>query len=585
MSETALTPISYSIDDLLAEFKEKIKNTNEWADISTDDTIFDLFAKTLTYGMSYQLSVNNNTFVDFFPHLTMADEPLYWFANFLGVTINGARSCSGTVTFTLESALLNQVVIPDGTQISTQDGKIYKTISLAVINPGDLSTSIGVIQGTSFNKTYYGSGAGKQKYSIYIKEDSDPDNFIVTVDGNEWKQVDNFYSSNNTSKHYIKKYIKDGFYILFNDGLNGMIPPKGSEIIISAIETLGSSGNIYAAGSINKIIDEIYDSEDNSVTTLSVSNPSTMINGSDEDTINEIKSNITYYISSNPYLTRKNDYIAYLKANDIVLDCNAYAGWELFPDDNTKWMTIYFYVVTESMGNLSSDDKEVLNEYVKEKDIFFSKLNFNDALYVGNIVNISLQFNVYMSSTAINAVEEAVTNIVEDFYNIAKVIEDSTLAEEDRTAFRDINHSALLSKITTVDSKIRKANLVLQTNDNIHTVASGEILLSELSLKFTNMKNSGTYLYLGTELIGTFNASWVLVPATAWSGLISATINNTAKTITITLDPNLTNPLNSGNIIGRILYVRSDAVNGYDIEIITKNTVFLLDDINYTILT
>jgi hypothetical protein len=396
--------------------------------------------------------------------------------------------------------------------------------------------------------------------------------------------VNDFYSSTNEDKHYIKRYIKDGFYIFFNDGLNGMIPTKGSAITVSAIETLGSSGNVYQIGVINKIIDEIYDEDGESVTTLSVANSTTMINGSDRDTINEIKSNITYYISSNPYLTTKNNYISYLKTSPLVLDCNAYAGWELYPDDTTKWMTIYFFVVTENYETLSTDDKIVLNSYIKEKDIFFSKLNFTDATYIGNIVNISLQYNVYMSSTAINEVQTKITTVVEDFYNVAKVIEDSSLAEEDRTAFRDINHSALLNNIVDVDKRIRKINLILQTNEEIHTVASGEILLSSLSYNFDNIKESGTYLYLNNELIGTYDETWTMVPESAWTGLISSSINTTAKTITIEFDPTLTNPLNSANIIGRILYLRSDAENGFDIEVSTKDTVFLLDDINFTTL-
>ena len=72
-----------------------------------------------------------------------------------------------------------------------------------------------------------------------------------------------------------------------------------------------------------------------------------------------------------------------------------------------------------------------------------------------------------------------------------------------------------------------------------------------------------------------------MVPESAWVGLISSSINIVTKTITIEFDSTLTNPLYSANIIGRILYLRSNAQNGYDIETDTKDTVFLLDDINF----
>ena len=86
----------------------------------------------------------------------------------------------------------------------------------------------------------------------------------VTVDalGNvterwiRWQQVDNFYGSLPDSRHYVIDRSKN--VILFGDGKNGMIPPRGRDSIRCDFCRFGggASGNVEA-GSLTKLCTSI----------------------------------------------------------------------------------------------------------------------------------------------------------------------------------------------------------------------------------------------------------------------------------------------------------------------------------------
>jgi hypothetical protein len=577
--------VSYDYASLKADFLARIQASSEWADISVDDSVLDLFLYILSYGMSYKLGTINKTFEDFLPHSSSSEVALYRFANFIGLDINGALSATGTVTFSLPTVNNGvSVVIPINTKISTSDGSIiFSTIETKTIANGQTSVNISVIQGELKSKTFTSDGSNNQKYSIYsIIDDL---NLVVKVNGTAWSPVDNFFNSTNIDNHYVRKYIKDGFYILFNDGVYGKKPELNDEIIIQYYESKGLSGNVYQSSLLNTIIDTIYNSNNVVITDITVSNSSAIANGSDQDSINSIKSKISSFFPTNPYITRKQDYIEYLKLYiSLVADANAYAGWEIYPNDTTKWTTLYLQVVPPNGDNLSTNDKMLLYDYLKLKDTFFTQIFFNDITYIPIQNNITLKFKTSLSQAAITNIQNNITTAVQNFYDIPTVVSNG------ETVFRNIYHYELAKVIGEVSSDIKKINLNLQTVESIETVLNNQTSFSK-DLNFKDLLAEETYLYVNDELIGTYDNSFVLTDlqdntslgSIDWDGKISSSIDPTLKILSISiLDPDVTDNTKSKNIVGKILKLRSNPTNKEDINASNSDMVFIYNNISFT---
>lgn len=94
---------------------------------------------------------------------------------------------------------------------------------------GGMYLRIPVTQGRTINETL-GSGDGTPS-QVFEPGDSPviEGSVILTVDGEEWTQVEDFFASNEVDEHYTVNIDSDGFAsILTGDGENGKIVPVGT---------------------------------------------------------------------------------------------------------------------------------------------------------------------------------------------------------------------------------------------------------------------------------------------------------------------------------------------------------------------
>lgn len=590
MADSNYELIPYDFDTLKSEQDAKIKAKSEWANISSDDKTYQLFLYCMTNFASFLMGTINNTFLDYFPHISAADESIYQFANFIKMDIDRKISAIGKVNFSIPTAHTKQIIIPVGTEISNEDGSIIlTTTSVYYINVGLTEiTDCDVIQGqwkdiintadgTNFQRYYVYDTIEETNLKVYVKEDD--------INWTEWTEVSNFYFSTDTDRHYIVKAIKNGYYILFNDGTFGMKPANGKEVKITYIQSSGYTGNIYYPNIVTTIIDTIYDADTNSVDNISVTNPAAIIGGSAEDSITEIKKNITAHFVTNPYITRKDDYKSYLLAHDYLLDANIYAGWEIFPSDNTKWATIYVYCCPTSSQFLTSAQKEVLYNYVKLKDIFISNICFEDATYISVYLNLTIKFKetIDLTQTRINEIKVEIGTLITDYFDFEKAM------SAYGTVFRNIYHSEIIHTIMDNVSELRKINLELFSVEKVDDISENDTSF-QITLQYEDLELLETYLYVDGECIGAFDGSWDLVPLdnsgsgghdwtdSGWSGMadrISSEINNTTKIIGITiLDTDLTDSGEADHIVGKTFYVRSAALNEDDLVTSHEEMIF-----------
>ena len=576
-------PISYEFNQLKQETLTELKSKSEWQNISEDDVTLQILLHILTAKESALFGMINNTFTDYFPNISSAGEATFAFADYIKMTIEGVKSSLGVVKFTIPSIYPKRILLPIKTEISNSAGDIiFSTDAAETIEVGELEKEVDVVQGQWKSSSNTSDGSDFQRYFIY--EPNYSDRIIVKVNSVEWTRVDNFYFSTDADQHYVVKFTYDGLFVLFSDGTFSTKPQSGDTVEIEYLKSLGSNGNIFTSGIVNTIISDIYDIDTDLVEDISVNNDAEIIGGYDGDTLLDIQRNITRYFVTNPYITRKFDYTEYLKTNTDVIDVNIFAGWERFPNNKDFWLNVYIYTVPTNNKFLTETQKEELNDFIKLKDTFFTKIVFEDVSYIGIQLNTTIRFkDSRISQATINSIRNDITQLAEDYFDLEKAIESYG------TVFRDIYHAEILEQIMDID-ELRKANLNLQTVEEIEVVEDNDTSFNKF-LEYQDIKLEETFLYLEDELVGTYNDSWVLVPidnsgsgGKDWTTLISSTINYSSKSVTITiLDPTITDPGETGNIVGDIFYIRSnpllDSSGNEDDILAADNQVFEFYDI------
>jgi len=124
-----------------------------------------------------------------------------------------------------------------------------------------------------------------------------------------YNEFSSLYLMSATDYGYVSRRTDSGRKLYFGNGLIGEQPPTGATVRVTVLETDGSSGNAIA-GSITKG-DRIYTTTPAGlaqVVSYSVTNPSSASGGSDEESIEEIRSNAIANLTALGRLVSEVDY-------------------------------------------------------------------------------------------------------------------------------------------------------------------------------------------------------------------------------------------------------------------------------------
>jgi hypothetical protein len=106
---------------------------------------------------------------------------------------------------------------------------------------------LAIRQGIIETTTVVSTGAAMESFSIGSAQNSFIDNFYVSVyvNGEKWKKYDSILDMPLGEKAFLAKTgITSGLDIFFGNNNFGLIPPRGSEIIIEFLINEGANGNI-----------------------------------------------------------------------------------------------------------------------------------------------------------------------------------------------------------------------------------------------------------------------------------------------------------------------------------------------------
>jgi len=142
---------------------------------------------------------------------------------------------------------------------------------------------------------------------------------IKSPGATSWRLYEEFqslYLMSPTDYGYVSRRTITGRKLYFGNGLIGVQPEPNSTVLVTVRETEGADGNVIA-GSITRG-DRIYYTNQSGITKIvnyTVVNPSSAVNGEDEESIEEIRSNAIANLSALGRLVSEEDY----KNSNVVI--------------------------------------------------------------------------------------------------------------------------------------------------------------------------------------------------------------------------------------------------------------------------
>lgn len=225
-----------------------------------------------------------------FLQVTTVWQAAYYIAKRKDYRIKGATPATVDLAFTIDdnNNVPSDLLIPQGTQVSTRSGILFFTTEDATITAGTNGVQVSAQQAELQAPIVIGTTDGNPNQQLIINDVNVVDNLVlVTVDGVPYSAVDTFAYSMPTDLNYrFEKNVNELFAVEFGDGTNGIIPASGLDVSVTYRTTQGFDGRVG--------VNEIVNIDDNIVVpggfTLSVNNPNAATGGTNADDLQTVKS-------------------------------------------------------------------------------------------------------------------------------------------------------------------------------------------------------------------------------------------------------------------------------------------------------
>jgi len=373
----ALDFTNYDFDDLVAQLTNRLKERDAWKDTyrsSTGQMLIELFGYIGNMVLYYVERRAEESYI-----LTAKNKSsIVNLVRLLNYVPKRKVSAVGTLRFTLTGGInAKMVYIPKYTVCTTTTGMKYMVSEDAVIMPGQLYVDVNGVQGELVTLNRVGNGTPDQEYTI---EDNtiENTNIFISVGGAFWTQVTSFiYSTSSSTDYTLKTELNDYVTIVFGNGIFGLAPAVGESIEIKYIKSEGVLGNVYELARIVTMVSTIYD-EDETATTVTVSNVTTFLGGDDAETAEEIREEAPKVFATGDRAVTKNDFIAILNNYAGVADSNVWGEKEETPPNYTMYNQVKLCVLLQNWALPDTAFETVLTDYLYEKSLMTVRYSFID---------------------------------------------------------------------------------------------------------------------------------------------------------------------------------------------------------------
>jgi hypothetical protein len=131
---------------------------------------------------------------------------------------------------------------------------------------------------------------------------------VVNVGGELYKPINSIYIASSSDKVYelMMNQSEGSLVVRFGNGIHGYLPHNGAQALITIYSTLGAEGNI--AANTAQLADRVIDGISGDIVNVISYNPLPIMNGSNGETLEEVKKHIIENISAAKRLVTEKDY-------------------------------------------------------------------------------------------------------------------------------------------------------------------------------------------------------------------------------------------------------------------------------------
>lgn len=467
---TLLTPsyLNSDFSTMKSKVIEILQSDDVFKDYNYEGSNISLIIELISYLAELNLYYNNKIAENIFPDTTALYENANRLSQWLGYNPRGYLASQTQLDITINQDYVNQYWDVDDelyipiwkTFIGEFEDEEYNflTVNNTTVSSAPSATTLtietDIKQGVKRSYTYHGFDLVDDKIILPFFQfdhndvDSSKDSIWLSVDGNNWTRVYDFFKEysglQDDSKIYKFLFDKYKRYIIeFSD--DHKIPENTQEISIDLIETLADEGNI-ASGTITKTEEEyiVYNITKDIKIPLektSFTNPVASLGGKVYETINEIQKNAKVYNYIQYRCNTSKDFRDFLETKADIEKANAWGQQEEESDKVADINKIWFSLIPNYWGtdtisvsgsswelatgksdtidiplNYSDVYKDKVKEYLEPRELINNKKEFivPDLIYFA--FNIGVK--IYDTYNFINVVND-IRNKIDYFFSIS----------------------------------------------------------------------------------------------------------------------------------------------------------------------
>lgn len=412
----SLNYANYDFDTLKQQLRDILKVKNPVWDSyesSTVTTLIELFCYVAELQMYYIERQAQETYIE----TAQKRSSLINLAKLLNYQPARNISAVGTLRFYLSSAHTKNIYIPKFTSVSNSDGTKFITLDELTLYAGSTSVSGQGAQGQLIETEVVSDGSSGFEVNISdtLVENS---RVFVYVDDVLWTKVSSFVESTTTDLHYrIIQNTDNTISVVFGDGTYGKKPPSSSIVKVQHIRSNGVDGNIYSTNIITTLDDTIYDI-DGDIQTVSVTNSTTFLGGSDAETNDQLRYNAPRVFATGDRAVTKSDYISILGTYPSIATSNVWGENEETPPNSDYFNKVRICLLLQNWITASADFKQEISDFLEGKAQITVQYEFVDP----TIINLEAVVDAWVQSdNSLSTVEAAIKAELDDLFELGTI--------------------------------------------------------------------------------------------------------------------------------------------------------------------
>lgn len=437
-------------DTIRAELNAKLAVLDGWKDNveggmgSSLVRMFSYVADLLTYRINV---LANENYLD----TVQIKENILKIIKLLNYKVKRAVPSHGEVKLWIKDAAANNIVIPQGTRLSTADNIVFYTVYENELIAGEKEITVKVVQGVEKEISYTSTAEKNQEFllnsdstSYYVGDAIWPNSeyeysgLKVYVDDEEWTEIDSLVNADADGEdYYVEQFSDYAIRVVFGDDTFGKVPPVNSLIKFVFNLNIGKFGNVNA-GSIVNVLDTINDTQATPVSVY-VTQDESFLNAGDPETLEEIRSNAPKYYSTGDRAITDDDITALINANfSNILDIYILAEEDKNPPNFKEFNQITIGLLlkdTDGTPLIPSTNGENYLSYYDSVDELIKKkrsITVHRKYIIPEPVEVMFKVNYrkysgYTDSQARAAIQEAIEQYLIDYGRLGSIVKYSDL--------------------------------------------------------------------------------------------------------------------------------------------------------------